>query len=163
MSQMLTQQVVKEHFEYKDGFLYWKKCNSNRVSPGKRVDSFDSKGYIQTMLFGKRQRAHRLIYLYHHGVLPKFIDHIDGNRANNKIENLRPATASENQHNRKARTTNKIGIKNISWSTRDKVWTVGLNVNGTCVFKKSFQDLELAELVAQEVRDKYHKTFARAC
>lgn len=157
----LTQEVVKTHFEYKDGFLYWIKCNSNRVAPGKRVDSFDSKGYIQVMLFGKRQRAHRLIYLYHHGVLPEFLDHIDGNRGNNKIDNLRPCTLNQNQHNRKSRTSNITGVKNVSWDKKMKSWSVSLNVNGCKVFQDYFKDFELAEFVAMELRNKYHGAYAR--
>lgn len=157
----LTQEQVKTHFEYRDGYLYWIKCNSNRVSPGKRVDSFDSKGYIQVMLFGKRQRAHRLIYLYHHGVLPEFIDHIDGNRSNNEISNLRACTLNQNQHNRKPRISNKTGVKNIFWDSKMKSWMVSLNANGNKIFQGWFDDFELAELVAAELRDKYHGAFAR--
>ena len=78
---------------------------------------------------------------------------------NNCIENLREATLQENQYNRKLNKNNKIGHKNIFWSERDKSFVVKLKINGK---QKSWyvKDLELAILVAEEARDKYHGKFA---
>jgi len=65
-----------------------------------------------------------LIFLYHHGYLPKFVDHIDGNKKNNRIENLREATKSQNAMNQKVSTRNTSGIKGVMWHKRDKKWFV---------------------------------------
>jgi hypothetical protein len=93
--------------------------------------------------------------------LPNFIDHIDCNKSNNKIENLRVATKSQNQCNRAITLLNKSGVKNVSWSKDRKEWVVQISVNGKKKFIGRYKDLELADLVAQEARDKFHGKFAR--
>ena len=82
------------------------------------------------------------------------------NRNDNSIENLRPAN-SKNQQNAKIRKDNKSGIKGVYWFAELKKWKVDIGVNGKRKYIGVFNDLELAELVAQEARDKYHGKFAR--
>jgi hypothetical protein len=63
--------------------------------------------------------------------------------------------------NSKLYCTNKSGIKNVCWNKKEKKWVVKLQVNKNRIHFGMFEDIELAELVATEARDKYHKTFAR--
>ena len=112
---MITQAQVKDLFEYKDGNLYWIK----KTHPSVRIDIGDKagtilnkkqgRGYIVIKVNKNSYLAHRLIYLYHHGYMPEFIDHIDGDQGNNKVENLRPCSAVQNQYNRKINKNNNIG------------------------------------------------------
>ena len=95
------------------------------------------------------------------GYLPKFIDHIDCNPSNNKIENLREATFSQNQHNTKKRITNTSGVKNVHWYKPLKKWMVYIMINKKRKHLGYFNNIELAELVAQEARNKYHGKYAR--
>ena len=95
-----------------------------------------------------------------HGYVPRIIDHVDGNPLNNKIENLRPATISQNSMNAKIYCTNKSGVKNVNWNKNSKKWEVKLQVNGKRQNFGAFADLELATAVAKAIRNKYYKEFA---
>ena len=150
----LDQTTFQQILEDKDGVLYWRKT-------GKLAGTLHHTGYTQIAFKGKLYNAHRLMFLLHNGWLPKVIDHIDGDRSNNKIENLRPATWSQNLQNMKLRPTNKSGCKNVSWSNAKRKWAVQLSINGRQTNLGRFDDLELADLVATEARDKYHGVFAR--
>lgn len=73
-------------------------------------------GYLSTMIMGKSYLLHRIAWLYIYGVLPKNgIDHIDGNKANNQIKNLREATDKQNMQNlRVPKKHNKLGVLGVS-------------------------------------------------
>jgi hypothetical protein len=156
-------QLIKEYlhtlFEYKDGNLYWKINKTTRNLIGKKVGTPTSGGYLNVMVDGINYRIHRLIYMMHYGEFPDVVDHIDGNRTNNKIENLRQATVSQNNFNTKMRIDNSSGYKNISWSKDRNKWVVRIQANKK-LHQWYVEDLELAELVAIEARDKYHKQFS---
>ncbi len=96
--------VLHELFIYKNGALYWKNdASKGRTKAGDFAGYLDPQGYITVGVFGKYLKAHRVVWRMHHpkGKMPKVLDHIDGNRSNNKIENLRIATHSMNMLNRK--------------------------------------------------------------
>ena len=158
---MLTQKDVQEYFDYKDGILYWKVKAARRVTVDSPAGSFDpSTGYHKVHILKKFHKTHRVIFLYHHGYLPDFVDHIDGDKLNNKIENLRVATRSQNAMNQKISTRNKSGTKGVMWLKRDKKWLVALRVNSILHSFGYFKDKELAELVAIEATNKLHQEFS---
>ena len=157
----MTKDQIEELLEYRDGGLYWKVSNRASVSVGRRVGCIHHSGYRHFRIFGKLYREHRVIFFLHHGYFPEFVDHIDGDRQNNRIENLREATKSQNNMNAKLRKDNTSGIKGVSWHKQHKKWYVCLNLNRKQKFIGLFDDLELAELVSIEAKDKYHKEFAR--
>jgi hypothetical protein len=158
---MLTQKEAQECFDYKDGILYWKFRAANRIKVGSPAGSIDpSTGYHKTYVYGKFYKTHRVIFLYHHGYLPEFVDHIDGDKINNKIDNLRPTTKSQNAMNQKVRADNKSGTKGVRWHKRDKKWLVQLTVNSKTHSFGYFEEKELAELVAIEATNKLHKEFS---
>lgn len=89
-------------FEYRDGKLYWRvSAKHGRVSSGDVAGCVASDGYVRIGIEGGSYSAHRLIWRMHNprGAMPFIIDHVDGNRANNDIQNLRKATHSENMYN----------------------------------------------------------------
>ena len=110
----MTQERVRELFNYKDGRLYWKVRKACRVRVGNEAGTVDGRGYRHVGVDGERYKTHRLVYLYHHGELPRFLDHIDGDPSNNSIENLRPATSSQNNANCRVSKNNKCGFKGVS-------------------------------------------------
>lgn len=159
---ILTQEYLQSLFDYREGKLYWKNISKfHHQLKNKEAGGLNNNGYIRIKIDNKKYAAHRLIFLYHHGYLPEFVDHIDTNKSNNRIENLREATRSQNQWNKPIPAKNKTGVKNVSFIQLKNKYMVRLSVNTKELFFGYFEDLELADLVAQEARDKYHKEFAR--
>jgi hypothetical protein len=153
--------LLHQYFEYKDGELYNKKSRY-RVRIGQKLGYVtNSDGYVKLGLLGKYYCAHRLIFMMFYGYMPKRIDHIDGNPANNRIENLREVTNVQNCQNSKKRITNTSGYKNVNWRKDRQHWRVDIKINGKSFYFGSYDDIELANLVAIEARNKYHGEFAR--
>ena len=156
---MITKQLLNKIFEYKEGTLYYKIKPCVRINVGDKAGYLRKDGYIQIIIKYKPYLIHRLIYMYHYGVMPIEIDHIEGK--SNNIENLRPANSSENNKNASIRKDNISGYKNVGFCNRNKKWAVRIRSDGKRRHIGYFDDLELADLVAQEARIKYHKEFAR--
>lgn len=100
---ILTQEYVKEIFDYQDGFLYWKISRTVAIKVGQLaggVSLHRSGPRCMVKIDGKTYYTARLIFLWHHGYLPEVVDHIDRNSINNKINNLRSATVIQNSRNR---------------------------------------------------------------
>jgi hypothetical protein len=152
---------IKDIYEYRDGSLFWKVANSNVVKIGDRAGYITKHGYRKVMMNGRQLYEHRVIFFMHNGYMPKEIDHIDGNKLNNKIENLREVTHSQNAMNVKKFVTNTSGVKGVCWDKARKKWMVRISVNNKCINIGRYDDLELAELVAIEARDKYHNQYAK--
>ena len=145
--------LVKTLFYYKDGDLYWKKNN-------RKAGCLKPTGYIVVEVNNKNMMAHRLIWMYHFGKVDKFIDHIDGNKSNNKIENLRLATKSQNCLNKKISILNTTGCKGVRLRKDSGKYEARITYNKKQMILGCFDDLKLADLVATEARNKYHKEFA---
>lgn len=160
----LTQDKVKELFEYRDGALFWKHKTISRgrklKKGGQKVTTVAPDGYLRVG-FNKRQYlVHRVIFLYHHGFLPECLDHINGIRSDNRIENLRPATKYQNICNSKFRFDNTSGVKGVNWNKIKNRWQARIFVNKKVISLGYYKDLELAELVMMEARNLYHKEYA---
>ena len=154
---------LHELFKYKDGNLYWKQDRGSKKCKGQKVGCVMPNGYDQFRVreLGGAMKVHRAVYLMHHGKLPKFIDHINGNRSDNRIENLREATKVENGYNRKMPSHNTTGVKNVFWMSDRNKWGVRIRVNKKPIWLGLHDDLEFAELVAIEARNKYHGEYAK--
>jgi hypothetical protein len=157
---IISQADLRIFFDYKDGELFWTQCKGTAKS-GQKSGHLSQDGYLNSVLYRTSYRTHRLIFLWHHGYIPKEIDHIDGNKLNNRIENLRPATRKQNCRNTKLPTTNKSGIKGVSWVSRLKKWVVQLQVDNKKMYFGLYKDLDYAVFIANAIRHKYHKEFAR--
>lgn len=159
---MITQKLLKEFFYYLNGSLHWSFDKHYRAKKDQKAGCIaKNHRYKIIKINGNIVAEHRAIFLYHHGYLPEFIDHIDGNSLNNKIENLRETTSCQNQYNAKLRKDSGTKIKNVKWHKATQKWMVCIKVNKKDKYIGVFEDIELAELVATEARDKYHKDFAR--
>jgi hypothetical protein len=146
-------------FDYQDGNLIRKTGRVNEI--GKIAGCVHKgKGYIHVKIKTKAFKAHRLVFLYHHGYLPECVDHIDGDKTNNKIENLRAATKEENCRNQKIRSTNKSGYKGVKWVEHCKKWQVEVCKNYKQLRFGMYEDLELAGLVAIEATELIHGRFS---
>jgi hypothetical protein len=153
--------IYQSAFEYKDGTLFWKIDRGSNKVKGKPVGSVNGKGYLETKLDGKFIKVHRVVFEMHHGYAPEVIDHIDGNRQNNKIDNLRAATDGENKYNQKIYKSNTSGAKGVMWHEKYKKWRTQINYNGKRKCLGSFDSFdEACEFVAL-ARDMVHGDFAR--
>ena len=130
----LTQDLLRELFDLRNGDLHWKVSGKGRKI-GEPAGHIRKDGYRSIHINGKHYFTHRLIFLYHHGYLPEYLDHIDGNSLNNDISNLREATILQNGMNQKKhksyngrQTTSKY--KGVSWFKRIEKWEVQIQVNG---------------------------------
>jgi hypothetical protein len=160
MSIELTQDYVKQLFEYCDGKLFWKEKIADKIKVGSEAGTNHAE-YAQIRIHGKAYKTHRLIFLYHHGYVPKILDHIDENKFNNRIENLRECSVAENMRNCKLNGKRaSTGHKNVSFDKRCNIYYVRIVVNGKLKNMGTFKNLELADLVAHEARDKYYGRFA---
>ena len=155
---MLTQEKVRQLFTYReDGSLIRNRTGQTVVcSPSKH------HRYLRIGIKGKAYFLHRIIFLLVRGYLPEGIDHIDGNRFNNRIENLRAANQSQNCLNKSSHKNNKSGYKNIHWQKNMNKWCVIMSINQKRNIIGYFEDLELAHAIASEYRAKYHGEFARS-
>lgn len=155
---MITQAKLKELVLYVDGQLIRKKSRAKHPA-GVPIGCKMQKG-IGTKIGGQFYRLHRLIYLYHHGYIPEQIDHINRNCFDNRIENLRPATSSQNASNRKRFSNNKSGLKGVCWHKRIQKWGVSCSVHGKQKHYGYFGDLLSAASKAFAVRTQLHGQFA---
>jgi hypothetical protein len=103
-------------------------------------------------------RAHRLAWLYVHGSWPDGqIDHINGDKLDNRIANLRVATASQNKQNmRKARSDSRSGLIGASWHTKSNKWRAAIQIDGKKKHLGYFDTPEEAHQVFMEQKREHH-------
>ena len=112
IKQLPSKERLQELFYYENGVLFHKKSRS-KGKANRPIGWKEKNGYWATNVDDVRYRVHRLVYQFHYGDCPLMLDHIDGNKNNNAIENLRSATNKQNIANRKAVKTNKLGLKGV--------------------------------------------------
>ena len=106
------------HSEESSTGLINKVSRNSRAKKGEEAGYINSEGYYFMMFEYNFYKNHRVIYFLNTGIDPeeKQVDHIDGNRLNNKITNLRLATNAQNQHNRKKSKNNTSGVTGVFWN-----------------------------------------------
>ena len=155
---MITQSQLLELFDYKDGQLISKQ-KSKRRNVGDVLGKINDRGYVTASVQGDVYRVHRLIFFWHYGVMPEQIDHINGLRHDNRIENLRPATSSENAQNRIA--VSASGTKGVYWHKQINKWVASICVNRKNIHLGSFENIYAAKAVAMQARKDVHGSFAK--
>lgn len=158
----ITQDDLKNFLSYdaKSGIFTWIKSNKYDISPGDVAGHKAKNGYVICGLLGTTYLAHRLAWLYQYGEWPKFhIDHIDGDRSNNSIANLRECTASQNGQNRNRHTKRqekKSIYVGVSWDRKTKKWTAQINLNRKNYYLGRFDDESLAREAYLKAKAKLH-------
>ena len=144
----ITQELLKDILTYKDGEFYWKKPLAARVQVGDRAGTSDKLGYRQIGIKGKIYREHRLVWLYHCGKWPEGnLDHINGIKWDNRIENLRECTQQENNWNRTTPTNKKY--KGVNKAPTGKYYA-SIMKDGKPIYLGAYWD----EVEAAEAYDK---------
>lgn len=128
---MITQEELKELLEYDEntGIFTWKISTNFKIKIGDIAGSLQIRGYRQITINKKRYLAHRLAWLYVYGEWSKGqIDHINGIRDDNRIENLRVVTPRENNQNQKCHRDGKL--VGATYSKSSKKWQAAIRVKG---------------------------------
>lgn len=140
---MLTQAELKSVLNYDPdtGIFTWA---VDRKGPGAKIGaragSQHKHGYRTIKVNQVTYAEHHLAWLYVHGILPEYVDHIDRDPSNNRITNIRPVSRSQNQQNRLVQSNNKIGVKGVHYNEKfDKYFTT-ITLNGV-VQRANFKDL----------------------
>lgn len=153
---MITQSELKEWLSYDEqsGQFLWKKGRGHNGNVAGSI----KRGYVVIVLLGKAYQAHRLAWLYVHGVFPSMaIDHINRKKSDNRMGNLREATSSMNTNNSiDALKGSKYGVRNVLWHKKDKRWVVHFRRGDKFVFHRSFIDFDEAVKVARQMKKELH-------
>lgn len=130
---MLTFDRLRELLFYdgETGTFLWRNTRSGVPDISVPAGGINKRGYVLIRVYGERYRAHRLAWLYCYGRWPiDVIDHRDGNPANNRIENLREASQSQNQGNRRRPSSNTSGYKGVYWHAHAQKWAAQIRNSG---------------------------------
>ncbi|MGM8463013.1 HNH endonuclease [Enterobacter cloacae] len=126
-----------------------------RLQPG------DDSGYAYIKVDRVKYSAHRLAWLYVHGSMPEEqIDHVNNNRSDNRISNLRLASRSQNMMNQYVRKDSISGVKGVGWDKKMQSWRARCQVGGKRVVIGWFDSVEEAEESLRVYREQYHGEFA---
>ncbi len=158
----ITQQFLHELFEYRDGHLFWKVDRRNNKIKGTQASRLKkSNGYQEVTINKKKQYAHRIIFMMFNGYWPEQIDHIDGNRSNNLISNLREATNAQNNRNTKLRVNNTTGFKGIYFHKQNKNFVARITVDYKEIHLGCYKTAEEASQAYKKAALELHGSFAR--
>lgn len=149
-----------EKIQYDDatGKMFWLHSNNRRIRVGDPVGSVRADGYIEIGYDGKKYLAHQIAWAKHHKTLPTLmIDHINGNRSDNRIANLREATKSINAQNQKrAKRNNKVGLLGVSLEKKIGRYISQINIDGKRVWGGRFDNAEQAHFAYLERKRVLH-------
>lgn len=142
----ITVSLLKSLFDYRDGKLYWKISRSRRIKIGDEAGSLHKNyGYWIVGIGPKTYRRNRLIFLMLKGYLPRIVDHIDRNRVNDKIENLRESNHLLNAMNSPIDKTNKSGYKGVCFDKKSNKWVAYIKY-GKSIYLGAFENKESAAI-----------------
>ncbi len=129
---MLTQDRLKEVIFYNPstGVFTWNVDVGYKIKTGDVAGTINPRGYRRIIINGKNYAAHRLAWLYAYGYCPEHvIDHMNGNRADNRLDNIRHVTRSCNSQNRKCSDGTVSGFNGVCFDKRTKRWKSYITVN----------------------------------
>jgi hypothetical protein len=129
-------------FNPETGEMYWKTRPRNEFTCDRLWNDWNARlsgkqafctnsghGYLMGRFNGKNYYAHRLAFFLFYGRWPDNIDHINHNRSDNRISNLREVSRQENQKNLRMPRDNKSGIVGVTWYKRRQKWTAYISID----------------------------------
>jgi hypothetical protein len=154
-TQILNQARLKALFNYNpDTGVFIRRMANGRL---RVVGSLNHDGYVIFYVDNRRYLAHRLVWLYVHGGWPENeIDHINRDKADNRIINLRQVTRSEQCQNKDTQSNNTSGVTGVSWHKNGKKWRAHIKLKGIRYNLGSFCDINEAIKARKQAELKYH-------
>jgi len=157
---MIFKDVIFEKLNYDKttGIFTWVKNGTRGVKAGDVAGTKLRQGYIMLSIAGKKILAHRVAWLFANGEFAQGnIDHINRNKSDNRISNLRLASPEQNAQNRLKNSKNTSGYKGVTWHKRDKKWQSAITVKGKVIHLGYFANAEDAYL-AYVIASKKHQS-----
>lgn len=125
----------------------------NAAWSGKEAGVTGPYGYNTVTVQALHLMAHRIIWCMEHGHWPnEQIDHIDGDRVNNRLENLRECTHTENQRNMRRSRSNTSGVTGVYWDKKISRWKAEVSLKSRKIYVGVFRDLKEAETAVKAKR-----------
>ena len=156
---MVTQDQVRKLLDYDQdtGVFTWRSFRNGRAVES-AIAGCKGSGYVHIKIYGRSYLAHRLAWLYVHGEFPDcLIDHIDSDRSNNRISNLRKATFIGNGQNRKFKQSNNLsGFLGVYKANDSSKWKAQIRVNKKQVFLGSYDSPQEAHEAYLQAKRELH-------
>ena len=144
------------------GEFFWTAAVKRNIKVGAEAGRINSYGYRQIGYRGKRYLAHRLAWLFSYGKWPeKFVDHINGLKDDNRLDNLRAADIFENQFNSSPRKNSTSGYKGVSYAKATGKWQAQMEVRRKVIYLGQFETPEMAHDAYVRASKMHHGAFAR--
>ena len=157
MKPALTKEFLSKLLSYdpETGHFTWivgRQC----VRAGTRAGHLMPDGYVRIIVAGSGYYAHRLAFIITQGYCPQFVDHINRNKSDNRISNLRGATRSQNKMNMPVRRDSTTGVRGIRYRRDRERYEAYLRVDRRCVYLGTFLDAKSAgEAYARAAKAKF--------
>ncbi|WP_312773304.1 HNH endonuclease [Atlantibacter hermannii] len=149
-------------YDPQTGIFTWKKSYGPRRA-GNVAGHISTNGYRRIYINGKIYAANRLAWIIYYGEEPiGLVDHINGNREDDRISNLRIATYSQNSMNSKLSSLNSSGFKGVSWKKESKKWVATGKLDGKRIHLGYYTDIEDAKQAYCNFASKHHGEFYRS-
>jgi hypothetical protein len=146
----------KLNYDQETGIFTWKYDGTRGVKAGHITGTKMKSGYLMLCVKGKRLLAHRVAWLLVHGEFPfGNIDHVNRDKSDNRIANLRLATCEQNAQNRLKNCKNTSGFKGVTWHKRDERWQAAITVKGKVLHLGYYKVLVDASNAYIEASKKY--------
>lgn len=144
-----SRETLQDRLEYNPitGELVWRKSG--------KVAGCKSHGYIVIRIDGTLYRAHRLIWKMMTGEEPDIVDHKNRVRDDNRWSNLFNGTSTDNNHNLPLLSSNKSGVKGVSWDSNRGKWAACISVNNKTIHLGRFDSLTDAAIARKNGEEKY--------
>lgn len=154
-----SQEYLNSIFKVENGTLINNVARGSQSKHGVLAGWIDKTGYQKVRLNGVKYMAHRLVWKMVYNAEPEFVDHIDGNRLNNCVENLRSVNHSENMKNKAKQRNNSSGVTGVVWYKKLNKWAVNIKIDGKLKHLGYFEDFNQAVQIRTKQQEKLGFSF----
>jgi len=173
-----TLESVRDLIQYEpdSGLLFWRERGrdwfksdrdhawwSTRYAGKPALNYVNPIGYKEGRVLNTSVLAHRVAWFCAHGEWPDCVDHINGDRADNRLSNLRSVDVQENAKNQALRADSTSGVTGVSWHTAGEKWRAYIRVDGKQITLGSFTDKDeaIAARLDAELEFGFHSNHGR--
>jgi len=142
---MISQSRIRELLDYDEesGVFTWL-LRRGGIKAGSIAGHKHKHGYVEIKIDGNIYQAHRIAWLLTYGDECEFIDHINHNRADNRLVNLRSVSRSDNARNKSKYNSNTSGVTGVVWNATKKRWIAQIGIDGEVIHLGTFTKHHLA-------------------